>query len=509
MASIPKEPRQKMINMMYLVLTAMLALNVSAEILNAFKTVNNSLEKTNAVVNNSTSTIIASFQEKMTDPATAEKARLWYPKAESVVNYSKSVYDYIEGLKNKILKAADYDPASGDSTFKMDNLDVPTRLMIDQGEGKTLLAQLTQLRANLLNIDPEVKAEFANTLPIDLTMPKTQSKTNNKWEAAYFHMVPTVAALTILSKFQNDIKTSENRIVAFLHNKVGQVAVRFDTYAAVIGQSSNYLMPGQQLEITAGVGAFSKAAKPIITIGGAGSPIGEDGAAHFTTTVNNIGTSSIPVSITYTDQEGKQQTIKKTVEYTVGQANASIALPKMNVLYIGIDNPVNIAASGGAEQLQVGISGGGGSISGSKGNYIARVNTITDECRISVSVDGKMVGAQSFRVRTIPDPVATVGGYASGENVPAGAFKAQAGVGAYIKDFPFELQYKVTNFTVVADTEDGDIVEAICTGNTWSTQARGLISKLRPGSLITIENIRATGPDGRSRKLPALLYNIK
>ena len=380
--SIPKEPRQKMINMMYLVLTAMLALNVSAEILNAFKTVNDSLEKTNTVVNNSTNTIIASFQEKMTDPTTAEKARLWYPKAEQVVTQSKTISDYIEGLKNQILKNADFNPAEGDSSYKMDNLDVATRLMVDQGAGKTLLKNLTEYKANILKIDPEINKEFANNLPINLNMPVTQNKGNNTWEAAYFRMVPTVAALTILSKFQNDIRTTENRIVSFLHNKVGQVAVRFDTYAAVIGQSSNYLMPGQELEITAGVGAFSKAAKPVITIGGANAALGDDGAAHFKTTVNNIGTSSIPVSITYTDQEGKQQTIKKTVEYTVGQANASIALPKMNVLYIGVDNPVNIAASGGAEQLQVSIAGGGGSISGSRGNYVARVNSITDNCLI-------------------------------------------------------------------------------------------------------------------------------
>ena len=372
--SIPKEPRQKMINMMYLVLTAMLALNVSAEILNAFKTVNDSLEKTNTVVNNSTNTIIASFQEKMTDPTTAEKARLWYPKAEQVVAQSKTISDYIEGLKNQILKNADFNPAEGDSSYKMDNLDVATRLMVDQGAGKTLLKNLTDYKASILNVDPEIKAEFANNLPINLAMPVTQNKGNNTWEAAYFRMVPTVAALTILSKFQNDIRTTENRVVSFLHNKVGQVAVRFDTYAAVIGQSSNYLMPGQELEITAGVGAFSKAAKPIITIGNSNAALGEDGAAHYKTTVSDVGTKSIPVSITYTDQEGKQQTIKKTVEYTVGQANASIALPKMNVLYIGVDNPVNIAASGGAEQLQVSISGGGGSITGSRGNYIARVN---------------------------------------------------------------------------------------------------------------------------------------
>ena len=169
--SIPKEPRQKMINMMYLVLTAMLALNVSAEILNAFKTVNDSLEKTNTVVNNSTNTIIASFQEKMTDPTTAEKARLWYPKAEQVVAQSKTISDYIEGLKNQILKNADFNPAEGDSSYKMDNLDVATRLMVDQGAGKTLLKNLTDYKASILNVDPEIKAEFANNLPINLAMP--------------------------------------------------------------------------------------------------------------------------------------------------------------------------------------------------------------------------------------------------------------------------------------------------------------------------------------------------
>src|SRR6476659_4141892 len=101
--SLPKEPRQKMINLMYLVLTALLALNVSAEILNAFKTVNHSLETTNATVDKSTTTIMASLEQKMTEPATAEKARLWYPKAQQAQNYAKAVYSYIQGLKDDIL----------------------------------------------------------------------------------------------------------------------------------------------------------------------------------------------------------------------------------------------------------------------------------------------------------------------------------------------------------------------------------------------------------------------
>src|SRR6266481_6738208 len=98
--ALPREPRQKMINMMYLVLTALLALNVSAEILNAFKTVNKSLENTNTTVNKSTETIMKSLEDKMSDPTTAEKARYWYPKAQNVQKLAGSVYNYIQTIKN-------------------------------------------------------------------------------------------------------------------------------------------------------------------------------------------------------------------------------------------------------------------------------------------------------------------------------------------------------------------------------------------------------------------------
>src|SRR5947209_14043272 len=140
-------------------------------------------------------------------------------------------------------------------------------------------------------------------------MPPVRDKSNRTWEAAYFHMVPTIADLTMLSKFQNDVKTSENRVVAFCHEQVGKVTVRFDTYAAVIGQNTNYVMPGQDIEITAGVGAFSKAALPQITINGQTSALGEDGAAHAKFAGGGIGNHSIPVHIVYKDQDGKEQVI--------------------------------------------------------------------------------------------------------------------------------------------------------------------------------------------------------
>lgn len=509
--ALPKEPRQKMINIMYLVLTALLALNVSAEILNAFKTVDSSLDRTNTTINNSTTDIMTSFDELLADEKTRVKAQEWYPKAKNVIQLSTGMYDYLEQLRQRILKEAGYDPSKGDTTYKEDDQDVATRILVDGPEGKKLYDAMSSYRQAMLSIDPKVKDEFQRSLQVDVSMPRVQNKSNRTWQAAYFHMVPTVAALTMLRKFQNDVKTSENRVVAFLHSQVGKVSIRYDAFEAIVGQNSKYLMPGQELEITAGLGAFSRSKLPNVSIGGSGVQLNEKGMAVWKTAATTIGTHTIPVTVSFIDQDGNTQTRTYNVEYTVGQANASIALDKMNVLYIGVDNPISIAASGGGDDKVVAtITGGGGSLRKvGAGKYIARVNSPSDDCRITVSVDGKVAGASQFRVRTIPDPVATVGGYASGENVPAGAFKAQSGVGAYIKDFPFDLKYSVTGFTLTADTDDGDIVEAQCSGNTWNAAAQNIIRGLKAGKLVTIDNIRAVGQDGRSRKLPSLVYYIK
>jgi gliding motility-associated protein GldM len=511
--ALPREPRQKMINMMYLVLTALLALNVSSEILNAFKTVNKSLENTNVTVNKSTETIMKSLVDKLADPTTAAKAQIWYPKAQTTQDFSKNVYNYIQSLKDRILTESGGDPKDPSKRYKEDNLDIATRIMVDKGEGQKLFNMLKDYRNNILTkVDPSIGEEFKNSLPISLDKPASKSRSGKSWEGAYFHMVPSVAALTILSKFQMDVKTSENRVVAYCHNKVGEVIVRYDTYAAFAATNSSYVMPGDEMEITAGVGAFSKAAQPTVTIEGQNVPLEIDGAAHRKlNAATTLGKHVVNVTVRFKDQEGKEQVIPRTIEYTVGQSAASIALDKMNVLYIGVDNPISISTTGGGtEQQQVSISGGTGNIKSlGGGHYIARVNSVTDECYITVSVDGKVAGKSLFRTRTIPRAVATVGGFESGDNVNAGAFKAQGGVGAYIKDFPFQLKYSVTSFTLTADNDEGDIDEAPCTGNTWSPKAEQIIRNLKAGRMVTIDNIRAVGEDGRNQKLPSLVYYIK
>jgi len=411
--SLPREPRQKMINMMYLVLTALLALNVSSEILNAFKTVNKSLENTNNTVNNSTMSIMTSLEQKSKDPVTAVKGQVWLPKAQQVQNYSKTLFTYIQGLKDQILTESGGSTTDPDKKFKEDNLDIATRLLVEKGKGKELLQKLSEYKTNILKkIDPKIDSAFSSALPIDLNIPSSRSKAGKTWEGAYFHMVPTVAALTILSKFQNDVKTSENRVVAFCHEQVGKVEIIFDAFEAIVGQSTKYAMPGQEIEITAGLGAFSKSKLPDVVIGGSKITLNEKGMAVHKVPSGAIGEHSIPVRVSFTDQDGKPQERAFDVKYTVGQANASIALDEMNVLYVGYDNKVSIAASGGGDdKVQAVISGGGGILERvGGGKYIAKVRSVTDDCKITVSVDGKVAGVSQFRVRTIPTPVATVGG---------------------------------------------------------------------------------------------------
>jgi gliding motility-associated protein GldM len=497
-----------MINMMYLVLTALLALNVSSEILNAFKTVNNSLEASNKVVNASTTDIMNSLKIKLAKDETKERAAIWYPKADSVQKMTIVLNDYIQKLKDQILSEAGADYAKGDSSYKDDNLDIATRIMVEHGEGKKLYNKLLQYKKDILAIDSRISSEFGASLPIHLEKPKTQNKGNRTWEDAYFRMVPTVAALTILSKFQNDVKTSENRVINFCHNQVGAVEVVYNRYKPIIGQNATVLLAGQKLEVSAGLAAFNNDKRPTVYIGGTKVDLDAEGLAVKEFPVNSSG--KVPVRIEYTDQEGHPQFVTKDVEYVVGQSSAAVQLDKMNVLFIGVENPVTISGSGSVQDISATITGGGGSFSGGSGAHrTVRVSQETDECVITVKTpDGKTTPVR-FRVRSIPDPTPMVGTYESGD-IPASYFKSQAGVRAFVKNFFYETQFNVTSFRITGDGAgfDDGIDEKNNTGAVW-TEARSIINKCRPGSYIYIDNIYAVGPDGRRRKLTPLIYNLK
>lgn len=506
--SLPKEPRQKMINMMYLVLTAMLALNVSAEVLNAFKTVNTSITSANQTLNTNSNTIYESFEAKLAEQKTREKAAIWKPKADEVQGITNTMYNRLEDLKNQLKKEAGYKEAEGEESFNIANIDAASRLFEKQGEGEKLLNELTKFKNDLLNVDPEIKAEFENKLPINLEIPPSQTGSKNlTWSQAYFHMTPAIAALTILSKFQNDVKNAENQIITYCHNKIGEVAVRFDKFGFVGGLSSTYLMPGENLKVYAGVGATSSAASPQITINGKSVPVNSDGLAEYEIPAGGTGAHKVNVSVRYLDQDGQVQSFNKILDYAVGApSGVSVSADKMNVLYIGVENPLTITAGVGSEKVNATF--GAGSIKRVQGSSWVVVPTTPGEHNVNVVVDGKSTPVR-FRVKHLPPPSAFIGGKQGG-TIPAADFKVQGGVVARLLDSEFEVSYRVISYDVGAL---GGSYQTYQTGknngNRWSGDAGRIIENATPGTRIFIDNINVVGPDGRTQVLPSLNFVLR
>ena len=504
--ALPKEPRQKMINMMYLVLTALLALNVSAEILNAFKTVNRSIDNANNVLTANNKIIYTSFAEKATKPESREMAEKWKPKADKVKQLADNMVGRIETLKTKIREYGGFVAGKKDSLGWESNLDASTRLMDNEKEGEKLEKELTQLKAEMLNVDPEIKAEFASKLPIDLSYP--ESKTGNKsnsWTTSYFHMTPGIAAVTILNKFQNDIRASENQIVTFCHNKIGEVVVRFDKLGFVGGLSSSYLMPGEKLTVYAALGATSSGSAPQISINGKPVALNADGIAETDFAVGGSGAANVVIN--YKDQAGVLKTITKKLEYTVGQpSGVAVSADKMNVLYIGVDNPLTITAGVGSEKVNATFTGG--TISRVRGASWVAKPTKPGEHNVNVIVDGKSTPVK-YRVKYLPDPASFVANKRGGP-IPAGDLKAQGGLIARLLDSDFEAAFKVTSYNVGAIGGKYPVYQTSPnSGNRWSGGAATIINNATPGTSIFFDNIKVVGPDGRTRDLPQMSFNLK
>lgn len=505
--ALPRDPRQKMINFMYLVLTAMLALNVSSEILNAFKVVDNSLIKSNGVVDNSSRSAIEAIEAAKKDAGMAEKAAKWKPIAETAMQRTQEMSAYIDGLKDSLRRESGYDPAKGDTSFKEDDLDAATRLMDTHGKGKDLHDRLEAFSKQIVDVIPAADRKNLAQMPIDLSIPKsTTGSTDNSWTTNYFHMTPTVAALTMLSKFQNDVKRSGNIVVEYCQQQLGKVVLPLDKFVPFTSQNSQYLMPGQPFELQAGLGAFSSKVKPTVSINGSNQVVNDDGYVDYKEMAGGSGTKTFNVVVNFTDPNtGEKKTIDKKVSYTVGSpSGAAYVLTKMNVVYIGVDNPMTISAgSAGLEKMQASFTGGG--MSGSSGNYIIKpsASAIGDQ-KLNITVEGKTTSFP-IRVKRLPPPSPFVGTYTGGL-VPTAAFRAMGGVRAALVGSDFEAKYSIQGYTI-GGTVNGQYTEQAVNGAQWGSNP--VITNAKPGNLIGIFNIRAVGPDGSPVKLTEMAFRLQ
>jgi len=516
---------------MYLVLTALLALNVSTEVLNAFKTVNRSLERSNEVVAQKNDLTYNAFAQNLAANETKALAQIWAPPAMKVKQLSGDFTTYLETLKSELRKASGEKIVDGKEEYNIGDLDAPTRMFDQNGHGKKLYDSLINYRLQLLDLlDPShyadqsdsvkadlarTKAEFAKRLPIDTRVPPSEtgeantSDSGENWTIRYFHMTPTVAALTILSKFESDVKNSESQVIDYLHKQIGEVKIKFDKFDAIVSPSATYVMPGDELEVKAGIGAFSAAAKPKISINGTDYPVNDDGVADFKTKAEGSGEHTVTVHIVYAKPDGSLVSVDKPVKYTVGTpSGASVFLEKMNVLYVKEDNPVTISGgSVGAEKVKVTFSNG--DITHVSGDEYNVVPTTPGEGKITVIANGKPTDFK-MRVKYLPNPMGFVGTHVGGA-ISAAEFRADGGLLAHLDaNTDFQSPFLVVGYKLAA--LGGGIpqyVEANNDGPRWHDQAAGIVSRATPGTNVFFDDIRVKGKDGRIRQLPPMVFSLK
>ena len=510
--SLPKEPRQKMINMMYLVLTALLALNVSAEILNAFKTVDRSLMIATAQAENQNGQAFRFFEEYSRLPEKRDQAAYYEQLAKKAKTLSDDVYSYLQSLKEELKKESGLKVVNGKEEYSEDNLDAASRLLVVDGEngkgkGKELFAKLKSFKEQLLQINDSMRADIETGLPIDLTLPpyskSTPENARNNWSYLYFHMTPTIAAVTILSKFQNDIRNSEAKAVEYFLKKVGSLPNPPTDQSVIVLGSANKLYPGEELTITAGVGAFSKTALPSVSVDGASASVNSSGVAEYKLTAGAPGTYSKRVTVTYKDLKGFTKSETKVVEYTVGiAAGLTVSTDKTRVFYVGLDNPLSVTGAGGSTKLNVNVSGPGITVKQTgAGTFMINATTPKVDAIVTAS-DGKSVTPPiKIPVRRIPDPIPSLIGLVAGD-VGADDLKSCAGFAqASPSDFVFEgVKFQVVGFTIVASGgKNYSMSRGIvpCPGASFrSAQASSILSNCTKGTSVVFTEIKVKGPDG-------------
>ncbi len=514
MAHGKESPRQKMIGMMYLVLTALLALNVSAEVLNAFILIDNSLRTTTANSEKKNSTVYTEFSKAMEESPDAVKK--WKDKADGVKVSSDELFNYIDTLKHLIVTTADGPQGRADSIVSKDDTNIPgQRMILEKVDGKNrathLKEKIEQYRESLITLVGKdsslykpVIASINNNLNTDDI--RAVDGGMKPWQTANFDNLPLAGVITLMSKMQADIRNAESDILGYLFGKISAGSFKFNKVEAIVNSPTNYVLMGQPYTAEVFIAASDSTVDPIIKLSGGSKLNVVKGKGIYTGGTGSAGVKTWGGVIEMKHPEtGKILTYPFKSEYTVGVAQLVVSPKKMNVFYIGVDNPVDVSVPGiDPNKIQARISGG--SIRKRGNEYIVRVKKV-GKVYVSATADGKNMGRKEFRVKKVPDPIAKVGGKKRG-TVSKNWLAAQSGVKADLENFDFALRYRVVGFTVSA-TIRGYEEEARSNGARFTAQQKQLIKKVPSKRKVYIEDIRAKGPDGTTRNLGALSFKLK
>ena len=520
--SIPKEPRQLMINLMYLVLTAMLALNVSAEIINAFFALDKGNNTAMQIVNQQLDETEKSLDDLLADTS-KYRFRPIAAAVDDVRELSESFINYVHQLRDKLIDAggnrnglvdnADFIDNQGQLIPKgKKNKDIATRILVEEPNGDLLENEIRNVRSKYIQIFTQLltkhgrqfdlkEREIKNRIEtikksLTLTVGEEWKQSDKKsWADFKFRQMPLAAVLPLLSQIQSNAKSAEATLVNDMALLSGGRVIDFDAFFPVINAKNAYVIKGEQFQSEISIGTYSSQINPEdikLKVNGRPLKVDKNGKAIFNQAATGQGKKTLRLSCEVKNPlSGKVTKGASIFEYEVGMRSATVSADKMNVFYIGVDNPITVSASGvPSNQLKVAIKGGKMIGTGAK-----RVVQVTKPGIASVTLSGgglERTGFE-FRVKRIPDPIVKLGKKVGGI-MRSGVFRIQNGLNPDLEQFDFEARCTIQSYKLYYTRKRKDPIEIVAKGNQFKKEVLKYVRMAKPGDQYAFTAVKVKCP---------------
>ncbi len=506
----PETPRQKMIGMMYLVLTAMLALNVSADVLNGFTLVHASLNESKSTTEMQNTILYGQFEDlKSQNPGRVGE---WLEKANAVKAKTAEMYQMIEDLKVDIVKQADGADGDVNNIKSKSNLDAGGQVALVTGRAKKMKEAIELYKDEMLKYvgKDSAKANYLNRT-YNTGMITKENGDKISWEGAIFESMPVVASITLLTKVQADLKHTELEVVNYLKNQIDAGDFRVNKIEGLVISESNYVTRGGRYSAKIVLAAQDSTKKPTITVNGR-----ELDGNEYIVQAGSVGTFPVKGTIRLPRPDGSTAEYDFESSYIVGEPTAIISADMMNVLYAGIQNPISVSVPGiPAQNINVSVNNGALSRTAKGWNINPRVG---QDCNISVSAkmaDGRVqtIGSKPFRVKPLPPPIAYIEfrddkgnlqQYKGSRPFPKAQLVGSNGIRAALDDADLDVRYQVLGFDVNFFDSMGNTIVETSNNNSFSDKQMATMRQMPRGRKFFISRVRAKGPDGIERILPPI-----
>jgi len=508
-------PRQKMINLMYLVFIAMLALNMSKEVLSAFGILNNKIVESNVITDARNESSFQQLSQKAADQPKQYGDKK--DKVEKIRAISKEFNDYIEAVKADFTKEFKKDE-NGNLPFEaMDKGDMVDEKWFEgdkpSKKGKEFLAKIADFVSKIKDVGGSSIAEIElKKIQNRFSTTPVFSKTENKkieWMEYNYKGFPLIATITKLSQLQADIKTTESDIINGMFQSDLVAAASLTAYQPIVVPEKTAFFQGEAVKGKIILGKFDPnlVAKSVIVNGT--SVKATAGQAEFSFGAGNVGEHEITGSFNF-DENGKVISLPIKGNYVVVPKpnSATISADKMNVVYRGVTNPMTISFAGISAD-KVSASAPGLSSAGKPGSYKMNPGSGV-EVAINVTGtlpdDSKVSDKKIFRIKSIPAPTGCIGGeYGVVKGAKSRLEVSQ--ITAKMLDFDFEVKLRVTGFSLKVAGQ----ATVVVSGDRVNAQCKAALAKAGRGDQVTISDIKTKleGSDILLSRTAVVIYEIQ